>query len=321
MAQRFGGRFSPGADSDPMQPAPRHRLESRVKWITIAATPFLLGAFWQSPVGMAADLAAFGIVALGAMLTREGLRAETAYDARRVARRPGWPRKLFGGVLTGLGLAVGAAEPGAVFGALVIGFTGAMLHYLAFGPDPMRDKGMEGIDPFQQDRVARFVTEGQAYLDGMADAIARTGDRRLEARVALFAETARELFRRVEEEPGDLTAARRYLGIYLMGARDAAVKFSDLYVRTKDASARADFEALLGDLEGNFAARTRSLIEGDRTDFEIELQVLRERLAREGVHADPTTDTTVAPAAIEDRRGYDLGNLIRATAKAGRSKS
>lgn len=311
MAQRFGGRYSPGAQDMP-QPkgAPAHPLESRVKWITVAAIPFLIGAFWQGPLGLVTNLAAFGIVALGGVLTREGLQAEAAYDARRVARRPAWPRKLAGGVLTGLGLAIGAWAPGAVAGAALIGMAGLALHYLAFGPDPMRDKGMEGIDSFQQDRVARFVAEGEGYLKGMQDAILRSGDARLQARVAVFAETARELFRRVEEDPGDLAAARRYLGVYLMGARDATVKFADLYAQTRDAAARADYEALLSDLEGNFAARTRSLIEEGRTDFDIEMQVLRERLAREGVR--PTE------AVLEDRRGMELTDLIRETVKAGR---
>lgn len=311
MTQRFGGRYSPGAQDVP-QPkgAPAHPLESRVKWITVAAIPFLIGAFWQGPLGLVTNLAAFGIVALGGVLTREGLQAEAAYDARRVARRPAWPRKLAGGVLTGLGLAIGAWAPGAVAGAALIGMAGLALHYLAFGPDPMRDKGMEGIDSFQQDRVARFVAEGEGYLKGTQDAILRSGDARLQARVAVFAETARELFRRVEEDPGDLAAARRYLGVYLMGARDATVKFADLYAQTRDAAARADYEALLSDLEGNFAARTRSLIEEGRTDFDIEMQVLRERLAREGVR--PTE------AVLEDRRGMELTDLIRETVKAGR---
>ncbi|MDO5642317.1 MAG: 5-bromo-4-chloroindolyl phosphate hydrolysis family protein [Paracoccus sp. (in: a-proteobacteria)] len=308
MAQRFGGRYSPGQQDIP-QPkgTPAHPLASRVKWITVAAIPFLISAFWQEPLLLVTHLAAFGIVALGGLLTREGLAAEAAYNARRVARRPAWPRKLFGGVLTGFGAALGAWAPDAALGAGLIGLTGFVLHYLAFGPDPWRSKGMEGIDSFQQDRVARFVTEGEGYLTGMQDAITRTGDRRLEARVALFAETARELFRRVEESPADLGAARRYLGVYLMGARDATVKFADLYSQTQDAGARTDYEALLNDLESNFAARTRSLIEGGRTDFDIEMQVLRDRLAREGIR--PAEQP--APAALEDRRGAAFDDLIR----------
>ena len=41
-------------------------------------------------------------------------------------------------------------------GRIAIGFTGSILHWLTFGPDPMSDKGMEGVDSFQQDRAARI---------------------------------------------------------------------------------------------------------------------------------------------------------------------
>jgi len=313
MAKRFGGRFSPQPRLDgtdpraPARPAPgefRHPLESRTRWVTIMAIPFLISAFWQDPNGLALHLIAFGAVASGMWMTREGLQAEAAYDARRVARRPAIPRKLFGGILTGLGLAIGSYVPGAEAGAGVIGFAGAMLHWLAFGTDPMRDKGMEGIDGYQQDRAQRIVAEGEAHLKAMQDAILRTGDRRLEARVGMFAATARELFSHVEENPDTISAVRRYLSVYLQGARDATVKFADLYVQTRDQRARQDYETLLTDLETEFAARSARLLEGGRTDLDIEISVLRDRLVREGVRPAPTPPAEPAelqrPMTLDD---------------------
>ncbi|SMO37803.1 5-bromo-4-chloroindolyl phosphate hydrolysis family protein [Paracoccus laeviglucosivorans] len=311
MAKRFGGRFSPqggprldGSDPrPPARPAPgeiNHPLQSRTRWITIMGIPFLLSAFWQDPVGLATHLGAFGSLAAGMLLTREGLQAEAAYDARRVARRPAVPRKLFGGILTGLGLAVGSYVPGAEAGAAIIGVAAGALHWLAFGPDPMRDKGMEGVDTFQQDRAHRIIAEGEAYLKAMQDAILRTSDRRLEARVAMFAATARELFARIEEDPDDIAATRRYLGIYLQGARDATVKFSDLYAQTRDPRARQDYETLLSDLETQFQARSRKLTEGDKANLDIEIGVLRERLAREGVRpVERPAEVGADPAELE----------------------
>ena len=311
MAKRFGGRHSPqpyepaGTRPEIARPIPgevAHPLESRTKWITICGTPFLLSAFFQPPMLMATCLLGFGMLAAAMWLTREGLQAEAAYDARRVARRPAIPRKLFGGILTGLGLAVGAYEPGAFAGAGVIGVVGALLHWLSFGPDPMSDKGMEGVDSFQQDRAHRIIAEGEALLDAMASAIRRTGDRRLEARVGQFSTTAHQLFAQVEQNPGDLGGVRRYLGVYLQGARDATVKFADLYAQTGDPRARLDYENLLNDLETEFAARTRKLIEGGRTDLDIEISVLRDRLAREGVRtpAPSPTPITEQPGLSED---------------------
>lgn len=294
MAKGFTGWSSP--DNSPhdnqrnLLPAPRHALEGRPKWVTIAATPFLLGAFFQAPAGMVTALVGFGLVASGMWLTREGLRAEASYRARRSARRPAVPRKMIGGLLAGLGFGIGAFEPGAAVGAGLIGMVGMALHWLAFGADPLRDKGMEGGDRFQQERAARMIEEGQAHLGQMKAAIRRSGDQRLEAKVAMFDAAVQELFEQIRLDPGDLGAVRRYMGVYLMGARDATVKFVDLYSRTQDNRARAAYEELLTDLEKDFSARSRQLLEGDRDDLSIEISVLRDRLSREGVRPDMQTE-------------------------------
>ena len=160
---------------------------------------------------------------------------------------------------------------------------GAVLHFLSFGPDPMKNKGMEGVDTFQSDRVARAVDEAEDHLSAMTDAMKRAGDRQMIARLEQFQTTARDLFRTVENDPRDLTAARKYLSVYLMGARDETIKFADIYARTGDAQARTDYAALLDDLEQNFAARTQKLLLDDRSDLNIEIEVLRDRLKREGL--------------------------------------
>ncbi len=157
------------------------------------------------------------------------------------------------------------------------------LYIAAFGIDPLKNKGMDGIDTFQQDRVAKVVDEAEKHLTTMRETINRAGDRQATARLEDFADTARDLIRTVEEDPRDLTAARKYLGVYLRGARDATAKFADIYSRTRDAQARTDYLALLDDLEENFAARNRKSLLEDRSDLTIEIDVLRERLSREGV--------------------------------------
>ena len=160
------------------------------------------------------------------------------------------------------------------------------LHVSAFGIDPLTSKGMEGVDSFQKDRVARVVDEAEKHLAAMNTAIARAGDRKARDRLAQFQDTARTLIRTVQDDPRDLTGARKYLSVYLLGARDATIKFADIYASTGDAQARADYLALLDDLDKNFAARTQKSLLEDKTDLNIEIDVLRERLSREGVRLD-----------------------------------
>lgn len=288
MAERYGGKYSPGGPgSAPQGPVPqlrRARAGMRVNLLFFLPLPLVVRAFGQDAAGLALTLAGFGLLLLAAWLTREGELAQEAWEARKVARRPAFPRKIFGSLLTGAGLLVATVpDNSGLFAPALVGVLGAALHFLAFGPDPLSDKGMEGIDTHAQDRAARAVDEAEAYLSAMRDAVLRLRDRTLEGRVERFAAAARTLFRQVESDPRDLVAAKKYMTVYLMGARDATVKFVDLYSARRDPAVRADYEALLADLEGSFAQRTEALMGNDRTDLDIEIGVLRERLAREGV--------------------------------------
>lgn len=290
MAERFGGKFSPGAASGPVQPGRPRRdpAGARVNFLFIVPFVLVLVAFQQDVVGMALDLAGFGDLMLAAWLTREGLKAEDAYHARRVAKRPAIPRKMFASLLTGSGLALAGLNP-ETFGVIepaIYFVLGTALHFLAFGADPMRDKGAGDMDGFQTDRVARAVDEAERHLAAMRDAIRRAGVPALERRVAEFSVTAQKMFRVVEDDPRDLTGARRYLGVYLLGARDATAQFADLYARARNEEARADYENLLNDLETSFSQKTEKLLLDDKSSLDVEIEVLRDRLAREGVRSD-----------------------------------
>ena len=238
----------------------------------------------EGAVGLAAGMVGAGAMLLGAWLLREGLRAEAAYNDRPIARRPALPRKILAAIMAGLGIGVATnLHDPSVLDSVLTGAVTLALHIGAFGIDPLTDKRVEGIDDFQQDRVARVVEEAEAYLEAMAGQVATLKDRPLSGRVASFQTAARRMIRTVQEDPRDLTGARKFLGVYLMGARDAAVRYAEIARRQSDTVARDKFLALLDDLELNFAAKTDHLLSDTRADLDIEIKVLRDRLSREGI--------------------------------------
>jgi len=289
MARRFGGRFSPdAAAADPraaaVDPVRIKAAGSRGRLLYAPPIVLVVTSLGAGPAVLVTALAGAGVLTLAAWLLQEGLRAQAAYDARKIARRPVLPRKMLASALTGLGVALAALTGDSdIMGSALYGLAALGLHVAAFGIDPLADKQVAGLDRFQQDRVARVVDEAEAHLTRMAAAIASLNDRRLIARVAGFQRVARRMIATVEADPRDLTGARRYLGVYLMGARDATAKFVEIARRGHDAEARAKYEALLTDLEQNFAARTEKMLVDDHADMDIEINVLRDRLQREGV--------------------------------------
>lgn len=282
MAQRFGGKFSPNqGDVNDVQ---INAAGGRANILFFPAAILALTSLNEGPTMLVVGLAAAGILTLAAWLLREGLQAEAAYNARKVARRPALPRKMLASALTGVGIALAAyTNNTGLIGSILYGIAALGLHVSAFGIDPLTNKHMEGVDQFQQDRVARVVDEAEAHLATIKGQIDALGDRPLEIRVNQFAATARKMIRTVEEDPRDLTGARKYLGVYLMGARDATIKFADLYRRQRDPLIKEQYEDLLSDLELNFAAKTEKMLLDDKSDMDIEIKVLRDRLQREGV--------------------------------------
>ncbi len=303
MAKRYGGAHSPQGRRDgetprdsvtaqKMEVAPfrgRSPLRHGAKLNILFLLPLLTISsvlFNSGVTEMAVDLAGGAMLLLGAWLTRDGVRAEDAYNERKVARKPAIPRKIFGAIGTGIGVALlilGGSDFGiqTIVSANVVGALAAGLHLFSFGLDPLTNKGMEGVDTFTNDRVARKIDEAEALLTQQKNAILLARDPALETRVDQFQTTVRALFRQVEEDPRDLNAARRYLSVYLQGARDATMQFASLYSKNRDDQIRADYVAFLDDLEQNFAARKETLLIDDRTNFDVEIEVLQDRLNRE----------------------------------------
>ena len=298
MAQRFGGQHSPDAAGRAAAPGGTGRGETfsgarpsragaRVNFLFLAAAPLLVMGFWKPPAGLALAVLAYAVIAAAAFLTREGLKAEDAYEARNVARRPALPRKMLGAGLMAVGIGLGAfASDHGLAGMIILAILGGVLHLGAFGIDPLKDKLADGVDGFQTERVARVVTDAEALLTQMRDQARRMNDRHVLARVDAFQEQVRALIRTVENDPRRLTAARRYLGVYLQGARDATTKFAELFLRNRETQTRADYESLLDDLSTSFGNQTRALLDDDRTALDIEMDVLRQRLEREGVRPE-----------------------------------
>ncbi len=289
MAQKFTAKHSPGSDNA-FRGQKARKVSSTARLMFLLPLPLLLsgiGEIFQGDVfGMVLELGGFSLLTLSAWLLNEGLRAEELFHARTIAKPPAIPRKIFAALATGLGVsaaAYGGDLTGGLISSVILGGIAAAAQLVGFGIDPMRGKGISGDNAFEAERVAQAVDKAEAYVADILDAAKRIGDKPLEARIERLAARARDLFRSVESDPRDLSRARKFMTVYLMGARDATAKFADIYARSRNAEARTNYEALLDDLETSFTDHREQLLLTNQSDLDIEIQVLRERLDREGV--------------------------------------
>lgn len=288
-AKRFGGAHSPGGPPAGEQPKFRDRkaasVDIRALTMFVLPTPLLFAALGHLGGDVAKAMVALGGYAalmLGAWLLREGQRAEDAFNARQIAKPPAFPRKICAAVLTGAGVAVAVLLARGMGDFLSAGLSAILAtgaHLAAFGLDPMRSKGIDGAPA--SDQVIEALDRAETRVSEVQKMISTLRDREISGRVDGLMARVREMLRLIEQDPRDLSRARRYLTVYLKGAEDATRKYVQNHARLDDPKLRTDYLDMIGELEGSFGRGRDMLLQDDRMDLEVEIEVLRERLGQE----------------------------------------
>lgn len=266
------------------------RLMLRTRAMFLVPIPLLFMGLYSAFTGSAIEMIGrFGGLALflaAAWLLLEGQQAQHAYEARDVAKPPAIPRKLFASITTGLAVAVTG-----LFGFLplmndpltttVYALLATVLHSISFGLDPMQAKGLRGYSKQDAERLLIALERGERLLDETLAAAATFPNRRLQQKVAQLVDQARAVFRAIEKDPRDLQRSRKFMAVYLQGARDATIKLAHLKSHSPDLQEYADYERLLADLQQQFIRQQQNLLRNDRSELDVEVEVLRERIKQE----------------------------------------
>ena len=233
-----------------------------------------------------ATLIALALLWLGATLNRSGLRAESQFRRRRIAAAPRTPRKFLAAVLVGLGagwsaLAVAQMHwaTSAIAGAMALAGT-----LLAYGFDPRGDKIATGsTGGYTTQEIVTALTQAEAKIAAIETAAGDIRTPEFSSRLRRIAESAREVLKVIEDDPADLRRARKFLHVYLDGARNVTRKYADTHddVRTDDID--NNFRDMLDTIESSFVETRERLLEDDALDLDVQIEVLTTRLKKEGV--------------------------------------
>lgn len=261
----------------------RRRDAGRARRIPWLGLPILLAALFGlvtgSPGLLVGNLGAWALLALGAHLIGQGQKAQEAYDARSMAAAPSLPRKLLGSLAVGAGVGLAATLAFGLMGP-VMGFLSAGLALFAFGVDPMRAKGDAKITDVSITDLDAALTEARGRTTEL-DRIARAlKDRSLGDAVREVNRETERILQRIEQDPGDLRRSRKFLKVYLDGVLEAARKYERAQTNV-DPETEWKFRKLLRDMRQVAAEHYENLLNDDKTDLDVEIEVLADRLKHE----------------------------------------
>lgn len=237
-----------------------------------------LGGLFDNAIG-------YGLFLAGALLLRRGLRLEAEYDRRRVAKAP-WPLKTLGGgviaLATGLTAWSGAHYPPAMAGAF--GLVALLGCYLSYGFDPRiakRFTDRDGVDV--TNRVLEALTQAETSIAAIEQTTRDIRNAELNSRLRRIVALARRILTLLEEDPRDLRRARKFLNVYLDGAKQVTEGYAKTHGRVAMPELEDNFRRVLATIEEVFQEQQQKLLEADVTDLDVQIEVLTTQLKREGV--------------------------------------
>jgi hypothetical protein len=229
----------------------RGRTEDFGYGAALAALFFLAG--WLLRRGLAAERSALPYRTLAALV----LGAATFGVARALALHDLLPSLLFGA--------------GALLGA-----------FLAYGSELLPSRAeLRSADEVD---AARVVAEAREKLQRLSRARYQVqGAPELAQRLDGVKAWIEKILKRIEEDPRDLRRARKFLVVYLDGAGEVAEKYVAYQQKGEAASFAPRFTALLEEMERVSAEQHEKLLHNDTLDLDVQIQVLNDRLKKEGV--------------------------------------
>jgi len=276
--------------------AERYRTDNIQRWtrrglllfiLPLPLIPTLLVTLLRGSLSLAlAALLAILLCISGAVLNRRGLALEREYHRRKVASAPRIPRKLLGSLLTGAGVVTTSyflIGQGPFF-SLFAGLLAVTGFYLTYGFDPIADKGVaETGFGYTTGEVFDAIRGAEQKIAGIRKAAGGLKNLELRQRLSRIADSAQQIVGVIEENPEDLRRARKFLNVYLDGARKVAEGYARTHQRTQSEALEANFRNVLITIEDVFTEQHAKLLENDVMDLDVQIEVLATRLKNEGV--------------------------------------
>ncbi|MCF7991288.1 MAG: 5-bromo-4-chloroindolyl phosphate hydrolysis family protein, partial [Thiohalocapsa sp.] len=249
--------------------------------LPLPAAAAALMALVQGQLGLLiGDVSGYGLMLGGALLVRRGL-ADEASGVGTGAWWRTWPPKTVGAVLIALGSGVTAWLGVGHHPAIAVAFAAVTLLglHLVYGLDLSLPRRPAGVGSYGSESLRRAAHSIAAIEQASRD----IRQPELDARLASIATLAREILRRVQDDPRDLWRARKFLNVYLDGVQRVVEGYAKTNGQVAAPELDQRFRHALETVEAAFREQRQVLLERDVEDLDVQIEVLTRQLEREGI--------------------------------------
>ena len=219
------------------------------------------------------------------ILARRGLANEAHYHYRKVANPPRIPLKTISAVLIALACTL-VAHLSAGYSltvAAVFGVGASLGFYLVYGLDPRKQKQTKVHSRVNTEQLVSALDEGYKDIAAIDAASERIHNSEFRQRLARITALAERILAHIEDDPRDLRRARKFLNVYLDGTQQVTEGYARTHGNGQTRELEANFRRALISIEQVFNEQYQKLQESNLVDLDVQIEVLKNQLEREGV--------------------------------------
>ena len=250
--------------------------------VLIAISALMQGSFFR----LIFASCALGLTWLAAWFLQQGHKFAWQANRRKWARSTRVPWRFSASVFTG-----GAAFiiSSALLGhniligliAAVGAFSGILLTY---GRDPQYDKNQD-VSRFgvTTEEVVEALEEAEEQVEQIESAAKSIANQELKIRLGRIVDKTRGVLSLIEEDPKDLRRARKFLKVYLTGAKTVTEQYASTHSKQDNETLETNFRNVLESIESVVEEQHGKLLENDVLDLDVKIEVLEAQLKHEGI--------------------------------------
>ena len=267
----------------------RSRLGLRGALLYVLAVPLAFATIISLAKGdfaaAVAAGAAFGLIVTGGFLNRRGILDELVAPERRFTRSWDLPHKYLAALSLAAGTALAAygavgqdAWVSAAFGLLAV--AGFHMTYRLPRPQAVFGAPLQGMS---DKTLQQALAQAELRILAIEKAAMRIGNRELEQRLQRIAGQGRAILEQIVARPDERFRARKFLNVYLEGAERVASRYARSHRLARGRELEQNFRNVLVEIETVFERQLKRLAEHDVFDLDVQIEVLRKQLEREGI--------------------------------------
>jgi 5-bromo-4-chloroindolyl phosphate hydrolysis protein len=171
-----------------------------------------------------------------------------------------------------------------IFISVLTGMLASAGVILRYGFDPQYDSDKDtSLFGVTTEELVEILDEAENNLNEINRAAKTIKNRELKGRLLRIAAKTRDILTLIEQDPKDLRRARKFLKVYLHGARAVSSQYASSPHASDNQELEQNFRNVLDTIENVIEEQKLKLQENDILDLDVKIEVLEAQLKHEGV--------------------------------------